>query len=403
MKAGFILDGNFARDPRVSNEARILADNGHIVFVLNRVEEGRGFQSEPGINIISRGFMVPKKLAGWIFAFENFIPVYDLLWALRIRKFISENGIEVVHAHDLYMARPAHMAVKGTGIPLIIDLHENYPAAVKEYRWANRFPARIFVRPGRWLKKERKYLSFADRIIVLSPVFRDRLISKYPEIRPEKFVIYPNVPEVDKLLSYGIKDYVFAQKGERVIFYFGVISRRRGIQTAIDALESVLKKDKAVRLLLIGPVDKAEKNDFMKLFNKDDLIGHITHYPWKDISEFPSFVNSSAICISPLLKNDQHESGIANKVYQYMLFGKPVLVSDCAPQVELVMKTGCGIVFRSGDATDMSGKILDMLSDPSGCRMMGENGRQAVLKEYNTVVQGATLLNAYSSIKDIKN
>ncbi len=403
MKAGFILDGNFARDPRVSNEARILADNGHVVFVLNRAEKSHVFQAEPGNNIISVGFKEPKKLADWIFALENFTPVYDLLWAVRIRKFILKYGIEVLHAHDLYMARPAHIALKGTGIPLIIDLHENYPAAVKEYRWANRFPARIFVRPGRWLKKERKYLSFADRIIVLSAVYRDRLMTRYPEISPERFIIYPNVPEINKLLSYSVKDDLFPHTGEKVIFYFGVISRRRGIHTAIEALESVLKKDKAVRLLLIGPVDKAEKSDFLKLFDKDNLINHITHYPWKDISEFPSYVNSSAICISPLLKNDQHESGIANKVYQYMLFGKPVLVSDCAPQVELVMKTGCGIVFKSGDSVDMSGKIIDMLSDPSKCRMMGDKGRQAVLEEYNTVVQGVALLNAYASLKDVKN
>ena len=32
------------------------------------------------------------------------------------------------------------------------------------------------------------------------------------------------------------------------------------------------------------------------------------------------------------IKNEQHESGVANKIFQYMWAGKPLIVSNCLPQ-----------------------------------------------------------------------
>ena len=403
MKTGFILNGDFINDPRVINEARILAENGNLVYVLNlprkNVPEFKEFEK----NIFLLKFPIPERLNNYLFALENSFPLFDFLWYRKIINIVKKYGIEILHAHDLYMARAAKWASCDLNIPVILDLHENYPEAVKEYRWANRFPSKMIVRPGKWKRKERKYLSYADRIIVLSSNFKNTLLSEYPEIGPDKVVIYPNVPDIKKLLSYKIDKALFPLKDKQVIFYFGVISKRRGILTAIRALEAALKDHPALHLLLIGPIDKAESDSFLKVFRKENLRDNITYYPWKDMREFPSYADCSAVCISPVLKNSQHESGVANKIFQYMLFGKPLLVSDCIPQVEIINKTGCGLSFRSGDPEDMALKLSELLSDREKNLIMGEKGRKAVMDEYNTEKQGIAILNAYTGLKTGKS
>jgi glycosyltransferase involved in cell wall biosynthesis len=397
MRTGVILDGNFLTDQRVINEVNILEKAGHSIFILNipAVDTLPVTEYSKSTSMIKVSFS--KKTDNYLFAFENLVPLYDFFWYREIKALAEMFKVEILHAHDLYLAKAAGQVAKDLKIPLILDLHENYPAAINEYQWANRLPARLFVKPGRWRKKEKKYLSFADRIILLSGNFRDNLILKYPEIDRSRIFIYPNVPDTAKLLSYKINKNVFQSEDKEIVFYFGVISRRRGIHTAIQALETLLPSHPGLHLLLIGPVDKAEKDEFMKLFLKDTLKDHLTHYPWRDINEFPSFVECSQICISPLLKNAQHESGVANKIFQYMLFGKPLLVSDCTPQVEIVDKTGCGLVFKNGDPTDMGLKLSELLSDPGLRERLGENGRKAVLEEYNTDIQGAEIIKAYAS------
>lgn len=399
MKAGFILNGVFVNDPRVLNEARILAGNGYQVYVLNLPPDKnvpRFVQFEDNIFLVHR--RIPKKANNVLFALENTLALFDYSWNISIKRFIKKYGIEILHAHDLYMARAAKRASDHYKIPLVLDLHENYPAAIKEYHWANRFPSRLIVRPSRWEKKEKKYLSYADRIIVLSSSYRNHLLAKYPGTDPVQVKIYPNVPDVKRMSSYAIDRDILPPYDRKIIFYFGVISQRRGIMTTIEAAEILLRDNQSIHLLLIGPIDKAEKDRFIRLFAGSEISGHLTYYPWKDIGEFPSYVHASAVCISPIIKNPQHESGVANKVFQYMLFGKPILVSDCEPQADIVSKTGCGLVFKSGDPVDMAEKLSELINDNEKCIIMGERGKQAVMKEYNTVKQGTEIIKAYREL-----
>lgn len=399
MKAGFILNGVFVNDPRVLNEARILAGNGYQVYVLNLPRDKNTpqfIEFENNIFLVHR--LVPKKFNNILFALENTLALFDYSWYKSVKRFIKKYGIEILHAHDLYMARAAKRASDHFNIPLVLDLHENYPAAIKEYHWANRFPSRLIVKPDRWEKKEKKYLSYADRIIVLSTTFRNHLLAKYPCTDPARIKVYPNVPDTGRMLSYSIDRNILPPYDRKIIFYFGVISQRRGILTTIEAAGKLLGENQSIHLLLVGPIDKAEKGSFNKLFSGKKISEHLTYYPWRDISEFPSFVHASAVCISPILKNPQHESGVANKLFQYMLFGKPVLVSDCEPQVEIVRKTGCGLVFKSGDPFDMAEKLSELINDNDKCITMGNKGKRAVMEEYNTVKQGAAIIKAYTEL-----
>jgi len=398
MKVGFILDGNFKNDQRVINEARILEHAKYEVFVLNLpIKNDTNFlKFSPKISLIKN--RIPRRILNYLFALDNLLPLYDFFWYLAIIKFVKKYSLNVLHVHDLYLSRPAGWVVRKLNIPLVIDLHENYPAAINGYRWATQFPARWIVRPWRWRKKEKKYLSFASAIIVLSSHYKKILCEKYPEINPDTIAIYPNVPDIKTLLSYPVDKNILPLTGKIIIFYFGIISRRRGIHTIINALQSMLPEHPQLHLLLIGPVDKAEAKDFQKAFLRKELQNNITHYSWRDISEFPSFAEYSHICISPILKNNQHESGVANKIFQYMLFGKPVVASDCTPQKEIIDRTGCGLIFKNGDPVDLASKLSILIQDREKRLKMGELGKKAVLEEYNTEFQGYSLIKMYADL-----
>ena len=163
----------------------------------------------------------------------------------------------------------------------------------------------------------------------------------------------------------------------------------------LEGFNKLKKEIKNIELLIIGPVDKKDKDKFYSIVNKStDVI----HYEWKDMSEFPSFVSYSDICVSPLEKNPHHESGVANKVYQYMLFGKPVLVSNCKPQSELIESTESGLVFEHDSVTDFVDKSKTLLSNPEMCVKMGENGKKAIISNYNMENYSQKLLEIYISI-----
>jgi len=395
MNIGVVIDNELNDDKRVLREIQILKEAGHRIFVLCFGFNNRNYTTIEGINVTR--IRTSKKLKDFIFFFLNLVPAYEWLWCARIKEFIEANRIDFLHVHDLYMSKAARDGIRKSGrkIPMILDLHENYPYAVTTYNWTKGFLRKLLSRPFVWHKKEKEYLGYADCIIVLSDDFRDVLTERYPELRNKKFTSFPNVPDIslrepDKRGSVKIK----IDKSKTVVFYFGVVAERRGVFDVIDVFMQLAKENHPSAFLVIGPVDKKDRERFFSKVNSELLAGRIYYIPWIDLSELSSYLDMSDICIAPFHKNPQHESGVANKIFDYMLGKKPIIASDCRPQKNLIEKYNCGIIYPNSD--EMKSAIIKLSSDARLRTEMGENGFRAVLKELNTATLRDNLLRIYS-------
>jgi glycosyltransferase involved in cell wall biosynthesis len=397
MKIGIVVDNELNSDIRVLREIGILKEYGFEVSVL--CFGFRKSYSNPLNKANITRINIPRKFKDILFFALNTIPAYEWLWTSHIKKFIIRNNIEILHVHDLYMSRAANKGIHKTKkkIPLILDLHENYPYTVTTYNWTKGFIRRLIAQPKKWLKKEKKYLEYADRIIVLSSDFRDHLVNKYSELSEDKFVVIPNVPDL-KILETKEKHPLrkHFKQDFPVIFYYGVIAERRGVFDSLEIFSNLVMENYSVNFLLIGPVDKKDKTHFIKLI-KNDMIADRVHYiPWIDSSELADYLETCDICLAPFHKNPQHESGVANKIYEYMLGGKPIIASDCIPQKNLIEKHNCGLVFQN--MTEFREMLIRLLNDRLLRQTMGENGYKAVLNEYNISMVKDVMILMYKSI-----
>ncbi|MCB9208117.1 MAG: glycosyltransferase family 4 protein [Ignavibacteriales bacterium] len=397
MNIGMILDNEFTGDNRVENEVVLLQNAGYKVFVLC-LNYGKKDNLEDfnGAKIIRFGLQ--KKIKDKLRFLNNTVfDVYSIYWSFKIESFVKKYSIDVLHAHDLYMAKSVIIANKKLNLPTVLDLHENYPATLNSYSWSKTLLGKIFVSPKRWIQKEKEFLPKFSKIILLSETFKDVLSQKYPRLK-SNFYVYQNYPNVEKLLNFEIDKNIINKKNSFVIFYFGAIAKRRGIFTMFEALKILLKNSDQFKMLIIGPVDNADKIKLDQYLTDPKLKENIIQYDWRDINFLPSYISVSDVCVSPLIKNDQHESGIANKVFQYMLFKKPLLVSNCKPQQKVVEEENCGLVFESENANDFADKILMLKNNPDLCIQMGENGNKAVLEKFNTEVAKKQLVKLYENL-----
>jgi glycosyltransferase involved in cell wall biosynthesis len=213
----------------------------------------------------------------------------------------------------------------------------------------------------------------------------------------EKFILVPNTIRASFFEEYTVNVSIIEKyKNKFVILYLGDTHVRRGLQTAISSVEKLKDKIPNIKLVIVGKnttdvVLKQQVED-LKLYDFVDFEG------WQNVALFQSYILSSAVCISPLHRNLQHDVAYANKIFQYMSLGKSLLVSDAIAQKRLIERTNSGLVHQEKDVKDFSDKILKLFSDEKLRTELGENGKNFVRNEFSWEQTSKKLLHLYDNL-----
>lgn len=395
MHIGMLLDKPFPPDPRVANEARSLVGAGHRVslFCLD-LGGAPARETIDGVAIVR----YPMRRAFWkkASALILTVPLYRRWFRARLPGFIREHGIDALHVHDLPLVGEGLRAARAAGIPLVADLHENYPAAVRLYAWANRVPARWLVDPRAWDAYEQRVLPHADRIVVVIEEARRRLLDLGIGLDADRITVVENTVAVEEFEGFP-RDAALTERLERdfAVTYLGTFDRHRGLEAAIDAVARVRDAMPEVRLVLVGT--GSTEGELRQRARARGVADRVDFEGWQPFARFPSYVRGSQVCLIPHLKSAHTDTTIPHKLFHCMLLERPVLATDCSPIARIVRETGAGRIYPSGDAAALAEALLE-LRDADRRHAMGAAGRRAVLARYRWDITAERLIALYAGL-----
>ena len=389
-----ILDDVFPPDPRVENEAITLINGGYEVFLFC-LHNGSQKTNEliKGIKVRRYKF---SKLTYKLSALSYDLPFYKMIMTPKISHFIKENAIDVLHIHDIRIAGAVFSSNKKHQLKIVLDLHDNIPENMKFYPHLQKFPGKYIISPKKWKEKEKEFILKSDKIITVSPNFAKDIIEKN-NIEKEKMILVPNTVR-KSFFKEAIYSDVIKEKysNKYVVLYLGDTNIRRGLLTAIRATEFLSKQIANFKLVIVGSntTDSILKEETKKL----NLESFIDFEGWQDVSLFPSYIVASNICISPLYRSIQHDVAYANKIFQYMSFGKPILVSNATAQKEIVERINSGLVHQEKNKDDFSSKVLELYQNEEKAEELGNNGKQFIENEFSWEVTSQALVKLYNEL-----
>jgi len=389
-----ILDDVFPPDPRVENEAITLINGGYDVFLFC-LHNGNQKTNDliNGIKIRRYKF---SKLTYKLSALSYNLPFYKMIMTPKISHFIKENAIDVLHIHDIRIAGAVFSSNKKHQLKIVLDLHDNIPENMKFYPHLQKFPGKYIISPKKWKKKEKEFILKSDKIITVSPNFAKDIIEKN-NIEKEKMILVPNTVR-KSFFKEAIYSDVIKEKysNKYVVLYLGDTNIRRGLLTAIRATEFLSKQIANFKLVIVGSntTDSILKEETKKL----NLESFIDFEGWQDVSLFPSYIVASNICISPLYRSIQHDVAYANKIFQYMSFGKPILVSNAIAQKEIVERVNSGLVHQEKNKDDFSSKVLELYQNKEKAEELGKKGKQFIENEFSWEVTSQALVKLYNEL-----
>jgi glycosyltransferase involved in cell wall biosynthesis len=302
---------------------------------------------------------------------------------------------DVILVRDLPLALTAVAVGRLAGIPVVLDMAENYPAMIRDLWDRQGFSVVDFVvrNPKLVSLVERISLKLCDHIVVVVEESRDRLVAL--GIPPSKVSLVINTPTPERLVEPAPDRLVPRDGVNLVLVYLGLLEWPRGIETAIRAIGSVRTRIPGVKLLIVG--SGRHERDFRSLVEHLNLQNQVQFLGWLDYAEAIRVVDKSDIGLVPHHATESWNTTIPNKLFDYMSKGKPVIVSNAKPVERIVQEERCGMVFREQDSEDLARAIIAL--EPESVRTaMGRRGRDAVARKYNWAVDEQRLYQALESV-----
>ena len=403
MNICVVLNSYFPPEIRLEKEARALFRAGHRIFLLSLGK--RGMPTIEDVNGIKTARIYPSEnIFSRVWNIICFNVFFEMpLWRNALEDNIRQHEIELIHVHDLPMLKTAMSAAKKFNIPLIADLHENYPEAMRAWRKTKKkFRARVFdlVTPiWRWKRLERLVLLHVDGILTVIDEAKDHYINDCG-ISPELITVLVNDADLEEFCNLEIDESLVTKyKDDFVISYIGGFGPHRGIDTAIKSMPKVLEEIPDAKLLLVGKGSGVFDNDMNKLCKDLNVENKVVFTDWVDFQLVPSYIALSDVCLVPHHASGHTNTTIPHKLFQYMAMRKPVIVTDCKPLKRIVEECDCGIVVPSGDYDKMAEAVIKLHKDKEFANELGENGRKAVEEKYNWENEAEKLCELYKRLE----
>lgn len=353
-----------ADDVRIFHkECTSLAEAGFQVFLVAANAEEK---MANGVQIVSAN--VPK--AG---RFSRMLKTSRAVY----KKALSLNA-DIYHFHDPELL-PYGYLLKRKGKKVIYDAHEDVPKQILGKFWINkhlRTTVAVLFRTFENIIARR-----LDYIFTATPFIRDR----FAQVN-RKSTDINNFP----LLSELLDETDWATKANEIC-YIGGISQIRGLDQLIDALDHLPE----VRLNLAGKCSPAA---FETLLKSKPGWNQVNEYGFVSRKETAEIMAKSRVGIVTFLPLPNHVDAQPNKMFEYMSAGIPVVGSDFPLWNDILVKNDCGVCVDPENPKAIAEAVKGLFADPEKAKRMGQNGRKAVMEQYNWSAQAARMVTIYDEL-----
>ncbi|MDS0300451.1 glycosyltransferase family 4 protein [Halogeometricum sp. S1BR25-6] len=408
MRICMLLNAVYPTDIRLDKEVKSLTADGHTVFILSEADKGLPDREEVGsATVIRRPFQAAYAGLDGIFAGARTLTTGVVeSWMQALAEIVPAEGIEALHAHDLPMVHTALAAGERHDLPVVADLHENWPEAVKQYRRGNsfrsltnlRYLADRMTRPVfRWKRIERDAVRRADRVVTVTEEAADHYVENCGADR-SKVDVVSNYVSMEAFGNPNLRDVGF--EDEFVVSYVGTLGGpHRGLDAVVRAMPAVLDRVPNARLLVVGNGEEYRRR-LESLVSELGVADHVTFTGRVPFEDVPSYIAASDVCLVPHQSTGHTETTVPHKLFQYMAMSRPVVVTDVAPLRRIVRETDAGMVVRPDDPAGFALAFVELAEDEARARTLGKNGRRAVEETYNWERTGRTLCECYRKLQD---
>ncbi len=289
-----------------------------------------------------------------------------------------KTGADIFHFHDPELLKVGSKLTKYGKV--IFDSHEDTALQTMSKHWIPK-PFRVTA-AKLYAKHERKHALKLSAVITATENIRE----SFEKYGCKNITVVKNYPILKEFT-------VFDAAKEKQVCYVGGITKIRGIQEMVDAVE-----DTDIRLALAGSFDTSELEASVKAskgFKNVDYYGKVGR---EKVAEILSRSIAGLVVLYP---EPNYINSLPIKMFEYMAAGIPIIFSDFDFWKKLAMKdeeSVCGIAVDAQNVDQIREAIKFIVDHPEKAEEWGRNGIRLANEVYNWKAEEAKLLELYKSL-----
>lgn len=338
------------------------ADSGHevLLFTGNQIRKTNNSEECSIVDLGIERFKVISLDVKYSH-FQNYLQrIYSFykfhLLILKYRNLIE--NIDLIYASSTppSVAETGRILAEKLNKPLLIELVDLWPEV----------PHGMHILPGviaRLINRKMQSLYWqAERVICLSPGMME-ILENY------------GIPKQKLFLSYnGTDSEAFKplnkKKEELKIVYSGTIGKANGLENLIHAAKILENRKANLKIDIIGNGNRIKKVKHASLKLKTTNVTFKTGVPK---SEMPKILNEYTIGVVCFAPYKILETNSANKFYDYLASGLPVVINYKGWQADLLEKYQCGLSSNQKDNESLASNLELLVNHPELRQKMSEN------------------------------
>lgn len=304
----------------------------------------------------------------------------DLNVVRKIRKIILSREIEIVHGYQAVEVLHAYLSTIKTNVKRVMSFHGHITDS-----------------------KNRRALNFLiprmDANIVISRALYNSLTNDdHLNLKHNLRFVYNGVDEKrlerterDIRNELGLKSDAFLM-GMVGNFY---VAPRKDHLTVCKALPRVFSEIPNAHFLFVyagGQNEDLEKLNNCIGFCKENGISDRVHFLGNKIPAIDVVKSLNIFVLSSL-----HE-GLPISVKEAMLLGKPCVLSDIEPLLEISDNGKYGILFKTGAAEDLADRLINLIKDSDNRNSLGINSREWASERFSIDAHIKSLKELYQNL-----
>jgi glycogen synthase len=275
---------------------------------------------------------------------------------------------DVVHTHTWYAAFAGFMAKKLYDVPLVCTVHSLEPLRP----WKAEQLGTSY-RLSSWAEK--LALENADRIVAVSHGSREDIIRLF-DVDPDRVRVIHNGIDIDlyrPLLEEDGTRKAFGIDRDYVLFV-GRISRQKGIEHFIDAVDSIDPEVQAV-CCTAAPDTKELEREIADRIAAQPRIVWINSQLREE--QYVELYSNARVFVCPSI---YEPFGIIN--LESMACRTPIVASRTGGILETVVDGKTGVLVEPGNAAAIAEAVNGLLGDRKRAAELGTNGRRRVEERF---------------------